>query len=169
MKRRHPLLIAGIITLVLLAALLLVVFSPWTAPKTAEVKLPELLDRLPEQSSAAVPEELQQVEVNPQTVQAVIATLNRPDSYSRSIRVNSFWDGGSRSVLIRVWIKSGKLRLNIVGEDQEKNYLMEDGTVTIWYGNDTENRYVYRGSDPYLADGLQRIPTYEDILVLERS
>lgn len=167
MKRKHPLLIAGIVTLLLLAALLLFLFSPWAASKTAEVKLPELLDRLPEQSSAAVPRELQQVEVNPQTVQAVIATLNRPDSYSRSIRVNSYWEGGSRTVLIRVWIKGSLLRLNIVGEDAEKNYLMEDNTVTMWYGNDTDHLFTYSGEDPSLADGLQRIPTYEDILKLD--
>ncbi len=54
-----------------------------------------------------------------------------------------------------------------MGEDAEKNYLMEDGTVTMWYGNDTKNRFTYSGNDPHLADGLQRIPTYEDILSLD--
>ena len=169
MKRRHPVLIAGLITLLLLAALLLALYSPLAAPKTAEVKLPELMDKLPEQTSAAVPRELRQVEVNPQTVQAVVATLNRPDSYSRSIRVNTFWKGGSRTALIRVWVKGSLLRMNIVGDAAEKNYLMEGDTVTLWYENDTSRLYTYTGSDPHLADGLQRIPTYEDILTLDPS
>ena len=170
MKRRHPLLIAGLVTLLLLAALLYFLFlSPLTVPKTAEVRLPELTERLPEQTGAAVPQELLQVEVNPQTVQAVIATLNRPDSYSRSIRASSYWDGGSSSALIRVWVRGSQLRMNISGDGAERNYLMDGNTVTLWYGDDTSRRYTYGGNDPHLADGLQRIPTYEDILALDPS
>ena len=167
MMRRHPLRIAGLITLVLLAGLLLLLFSPLAAPKTPEVKLPQLQDRLPEQTSAAVPGELTQVEVNPQTVQAVISTLTRPDSYSRTILVNSYWAEGSRSAVVRVWARGSLLRMNIQGDGAETNYLMNGNSVTLWYGADTGRRFTYAGSDPYLGDGLQRIPTYEDILTLD--
>jgi hypothetical protein len=169
MNIRHPLTIAGIITLVLLAGLLLILFSPWARPETPAVKLPELQDRLPEQTGAAIPRELVQVEVNPQTVQSVIATLARPESYSRSIRVTTYWEGGSSTSLIRVWVKNDRTRMNILGTGEEKNILMDGETVTLWYGNDVNQVYTYRGNDPYLADRLQRIPTYEDILALDRS
>ena len=167
MKLKHPLGIAVAVTLVLLAALILILYSPWAAPKTPEVRLPELADRLPEQTGAAVPRELTQVEVGPQTVQAVIATLNRPDSYSRSIRVENYWDGGSGVTDIQVWVKSGMQRLNVVSGSEERNYLLSGNTVTLWYGGDPGRRFVYAGSDPHLADDLQRIPTYEDILDLD--
>lgn len=170
MRIRHPLTIAGIVTLVLLAVLLLVLFSPWAAPQTPAVKLPELQDRLPEQAGPAIPRELVQVEVNPLTVQSVIATLNRPDSYYRTIHVVSFWDGGSREQTVRVWAKSGMLRLNLQSQGEtEKNYLMADGALTLWYGEDSANRWVRPGDDPHLADDLQNIPTYEDILALDPS
>ena len=94
MKRLSSLAIAVIATLVLLAGILLFLASPLSAKKTAEVHLPEIQDRLPEHTGAAVPRELTQVDVNPETVQAVISTLNRPDSYSRTLQVFQFWDGG---------------------------------------------------------------------------
>jgi hypothetical protein len=46
---------------------------------------------------------------------------------------------------------------------------MTEDAVTLWYGNDVSKVYTYRGNDPYLADRLQRIPTYEDILALDPS
>ena len=167
MKSRHPLAIAGIITVVLLAVLLVVLFSPWARPETPAVKLPELQDRLPEQTGAAIPQELVQVEVNPQTVQSVIATLYRPESYSRSIRISTYWDGGSSTSLIRVWVKNGLMRMNVLGAGEEKNILMQEDTITLWYGNDARQAFTYRGDDPHLADSLMRIPTYEDLLSLD--
>ena len=169
MKIRHPLTIAGIVTVVLLAALLLFLFSPWAKPQTPAVKLPELQDHLPEQTGAAIPQELVLVEVNPQTVQSVIATLDRPESYSRSIRINTYWDGGSSTSLIRIWAKNSLVRMNVLGMGEEKNLLLEDNTLILWYGNDTSRLFTYRGDDPHLADSLQRIPTYEDILTLDPS
>ena len=166
-KHISSLTVAGIITLVLLAALLLFLSSPLAAQKTAEVHLPELQDRLPEHTGAAVPRELTQVEVNPDTVQSVIATLNRPDSYSRTLQVFNYWEGGGRTAEIRVWAKSGLLRLSIIGAEREVNYLLDGETLTLWYGSDSDRRYTYTGADARLGDTLQRIPTYEDILSLD--
>ncbi|MBR5702240.1 MAG: hypothetical protein IKX47_07215 [Oscillospiraceae bacterium] len=167
MKRLSSLGIAVIATLVLLAGILLFLASPLSAKKTAEVHLPEIQDRLPEHTGAAVPRELTQVEVNPDTVQAVISTLNRPDSYSRTLQVFQFWDGGGRTAEIRVWVRSGTVRLNIVGAEREINYLLDGDVLTLWYGSDMSHRYTYNKADARLGDSLQRIPTYEDILSLD--
>ena len=167
MKRLSSLAIAVIATLVLLAGILLFLASPLSAKKTAEVHLPEIQDRLPEHTGAAVPRELTQVDVNPETVQAVISTLNRPDSYSRTLQVFQFWDGGGRTAEIRVWVRSGAVRLNIVGAEREINYLLNGNVLTLWYGSDMERRYTYNKANARLGDSLQRIPTYEDILSLD--
>ena len=167
MTRLSSLGIAVIATLVLLAGILLFLSSPLSAKKTAEVHLPEIQDRLPEHTGAAVPRELTQVEVNPDTVQAVISTLNRPDSYSRTLQVFQFWDGGGRTAEIRVWVRSGTVRLNIVGAEREINYLLDGDVLTLWYGSDMSHRYTYNKADARLGDSLQRIPTYEDILSLD--
>ena len=167
MKRFSSLTVAAIATLVLLGGILLFLASPLAARKTAEVHLPPIQDRLPEHTGAAVPRELTQVEVTPETVQAVISTLNRPDSYSRTLQVFQFWDGGGRTAEIRVWVRSGAVRLNIVGAEREVNYLLDGDILTLWYGSDMSRRYTYTGADARLGDGLQRIPTYEDILSLD--
>ena len=167
MKRFSSLTVAVIATLVLLAGILLFLASPLAARKTAEVHLPELQERIPEHTGAAVPQELTQVEVNPGTVQAVVATLSRPDSYSRALQVFSFWADGGRTAEIRVWVRNGAVRLNIVGAEREVNYLLDGDTLTLWYGSDMDRRYTYTGADARLGDSIQRIPTYEDILALD--
>ena len=169
MKRVSSLTVAVIATLVLLAGIVLFLSSPLAAQKTAEVHLPEIRDRLPEQTGAALPRELTQVEVNPETVQAVVATLNRPDSYSRTLQVFHYWNGGGRTAEIRVWVRNGAVRLNIAGAEKEINYLLDGNELTLWYGSDTSRRYTYTGADARLGDSLQRIPTYEDILSLDPS
>lgn len=170
MKRLSPLSIAGIAAVILLVCLLLFLRSPLAAPKTAEVHLPVVQNKLPVQTGAAMSRELTEVEVNPETVQAVIATLSRPDSYSRTLQVFNYWDGGARTAEVRVWAKSGMLRLNVVGSEREMNYLLDaEGVLTLWYGSDTSRRFTYAGGDPDLGDSLQRIPTYEDILDLDKA
>ena len=42
---------------------------------------------------------IQVVEVTPETVQAAIATLHRPEAYSRSVTVEYLWNGGSSCLL----------------------------------------------------------------------
>lgn len=169
MKRISSLTVAVIATLVLLAGILLFLFSPLSARKTAEVHLPEIQEQLPEHTGAAVPRELTQVEVNAETVQAVVATLRRPESYSRILQVFQYWEGGGRTAEIQVWVRNGAVRLSIAGTDGEVNYLLEGNVVTLWYGSDMSRRYSYVGADARMGDSLQRIPTYEDILSLDPS
>ena len=166
MKHDRALLAAGIGTLALLAALILLLFSSWTARKTAEVHLPETQARLPGESLPAVPEELALVKVEPDTVQAVIATLHRPDSYSRSISVESMWDSGIRTAQIDVWVKNGMQRMTVTENGARKQYLLIDGELTVWQEEDPGRRFTYSGGGS-LGDSLQRIPTYEDLLTLD--
>ena len=108
------------------------------------------------------------IAVTPETVQTVIATLHRSDSYSRRLTVQDFWSGGSHIRIFQVWARGDSLRLAISDTqsgDQaaaQENILIRDGEKWIWYG---DGGGVYRG--PLLpgdADAYQTILTYEDLL-----
>ena len=113
---------------------------------------------------------LVRVEVTPDTVQNVIATLSRPDSYYREVTLTDFWgEDGSASTTARVWVdggwtkteaawSSGTVRTSIVG----------DGTVWWWYGDSREAASAPADGRSADLEG-QRIPTYEDVLDLDKS
>lgn len=107
-----------------------------------------------------------QVDVTPETVQSIIASLSRPDSYYRELTVETLWNGGSHSTSVQFWqdhgwshtrqiLPSGAVRHDLTGEE----------TTYYWY----EGSESYRTfpADEYSADLTQRIPTYEDVLSLD--
>ena len=110
----------------------------------------------------------QRVEVTPRTVQSVIATLDRSDSYYRELTVESFWTGGSSSTAVQVWfdedwcharqaLPSGAVRHDLTG----------GGKLYYWY--DGSQQYQTAPADGLSADLAQHIPTYETVLQLRQS
>lgn len=114
------------------------------------------------------PDQYWLVSATPETVQNIISTLSRPDSYYRELTVESFWKEGSSSVTVQFWqdegwshtrqtLASGAVRHDLTGED-------------TWY-------YWYEGSQSwasfpagdYASDLTQRIPTYETVLELPQE
>ena len=53
------------------------------------------------------------VALTPDTVQAVISMLTRADSYSRTVTVEDFWDGGSSSTELKVWEDHGRSLIRV--------------------------------------------------------
>lgn len=138
-----------------------------------EIVLPDIPPVSPSHEGTGDGSGSEPVEVNSDTVQAVVATLKRPDSYSRVLHVQSMWGNESAEYDISMWVKGPCLRLSVTSEkwDEEKNILMDDGRVTIWYGTDTGSRYTVPRNeleqDTILGDELGMIPTYESILKLD--
>ena len=110
----------------------------------------------------------QRVEVTPRTVQSVIATLDRSDSYYRELTVESFWTGGSSSTAVQVWcdgdwchvrqaLPSGAVRHDLTG----------GGKLYYWY--DGSQQYQAAPADGLSADLAQHITTYETVLQLRQS
>lgn len=127
------------------------------------------VDSSSSQDSSAGPSEnnqFWQVDVTPETVQSIVESLSRPDSYYRELTVETFWTGGSHSTSVQFWqdqgwshtrqvLPSGAVRHDLTGED----------TTYYWY----EGSQSYRSfpADSYSADLTQHIPTYEDVLTLD--
>lgn len=106
------------------------------------------------------------VAVTPQTVQSVIATLERTDSYYRELSIEQFWSTGSSVTTVRTWtdrgwshsyqqLPNGAGRHDLVGPD----------TAYYWY--DGSSRYGSVPADDRSADLAQRLPTYETVLDLD--
>ena len=167
MKARRMLSILGVLVLLAAVAALALRFG-WFDTDTAPVILPETTamptgSDIGELGGGAVA-----AEVTPETVQAVVRTLARPDSYSRRLLVSSYWEGGSQTWPIQVWQKSGatRIRISSQGTEEERNILLEDGVLHLWYGEGPEV-FRYEPEEETAADLLQMLPTYEDLLELD--
>ena len=104
------------------------------------------------------------IDVTPETVKTVIGTLSRASAYSRTLRIQSFWNGGSSTAEIDVRVLDGSTRLTIREPSGQKQVLLRDGEAWIWY-NDPRDAWhgPAREGD---ADVYQRLLTYEDVLSL---
>jgi len=111
------------------------------------------------------------VVVRPDTVQSVIASLSRYESYSRTMEVTYYWgDEQSGTISAQVWEADGWTRTEtILMSGATECSIVGEGTVWLWYDDGTENTApkVYQGSaDEPMSDRLQYLPTYEDVLAL---
>lgn len=137
------------------------------AAKTPEVILPSASAGPGDLSGAGSQlQDYQRVEVTPQTVQSVVATLARPASFFRELTVETFWTGGNSSTQVQVWtdggwshsvqaLPSGAVRHDLTGEE----------THYYWY--DGSQQYKSAPADEKSSDLAQHIPTYETVLELD--
>lgn len=108
------------------------------------------------------------VEVTPETVQSVIATLSRPQSYYREINIE-LWAGEEAALTsAQVWVDGGWTRSDVTAPSGlvQHNLVGED-TRWIWYDND--HAVISVPADQAVSDLVQRVPTYEDVLALPRK
>lgn len=170
MKKRQTLLY--IILAIVLAAIVWLIFFilPSSDPAPVPIVLPTQTPDDSAQLSTPQPEPTEQaLVVTADTVQAVLETLRRADSYSRSLTVESFWSGGSSSQTIEVAVSGGSTRLNISSGDNEptQHILISGDEKWIWY-SDSEAVYHSSAQD-FESDRYQTLLSYEDILSLDRE
>lgn len=108
------------------------------------------------------------LEVTPDTVQAVIATLSRPASYRREVTVRRTWSGGTRDAALSVTVSAPWTRVDRAMPDGATRHSITNGRSTyLWYDGDAKALRVPAGN--ISADNEQLIPTYEDVLQLPRE
>lgn len=107
-----------------------------------------------------------QIAVTPETVQSVVATLSRPESYYRELTVETLWSGGSYASPVQYWedggwshtrqtLSSGAVRHDLTGPD----------AAYYWYEGSAD--YASFPADERSGDLAQHIPTYETVLELD--
>jgi len=108
------------------------------------------------------------VEITPDTVQQAIASMSRPNTYARTVSITTFWEGGASTEEIKTAVQGDILRTETVLSDASVRHLLTNGGICcIWYDDETAWRSFPAGS--FTADTEQRIPTYEDILLLDKE
>ena len=112
------------------------------------------------------------VGVTNETVQDVIATLHRNQHHYRKLVIELFWGADQHSerstTTVQVWTDGENQKTVIMVPDGTmQNYLLVDGTRYLWYAGD--RTYDERPAGDHSTDLIQQIPTYEDVLTLDKS
>ena len=167
--RKRTVLAAVIIAVVLLAVL-------YSFSMNLFAPTPELVLADPDAISSVGPSETPGgnrgglvVDVSTRTVQSLIASLTRYESYSRSLTVEYYAAGQSvGTVSAQVWTDGGWSRSDVaLSSGRVEHAIVGDGQLWLWYDRETA---VYHGpSEDLSADLVQRLPTYEDVLALDRD
>lgn len=161
---------AVIIIVVVLAAVLysffLNLFRPTPRLELADPDASQSMDPVAEQSGQAGGVV---VDVTPQTVQSLIAYLERYESYRRTVTVGYFSDGQPvGTVNAQVWADGGWVRTSAtLSSGAVEHSVVGDGKLWLWYDN---GRSVHTApAADRTADLAQRLPTYEDVLALDKE
>ena len=162
MKRTQKLVTWGIVILVVLVVLLMLMSN---LRRSTRVVLPDTSTTAEDSELPPEGGELTVVEVTPETVQAAIATLHRPEAYSRSVTVEYLWGGGSSSTEMSVFVSNGWTRTDRTMADGQVRHTLTNGEGTyIWYNSESD---VFSGPAGTISPDMeQAIPTYEDVLAL---
>jgi len=163
-KRKFNVVTVSFIALIVLIVALLMASS---LHRTAHIVLPEAAVSASGGSSSLEPSDdaVVKIEITPKTVQAAVATLQRPDRYQRSLTVETIWSGGSNSEQVSVAVSGGMTRTDLTQPDGRVRHSITDGTTTyVWY--DSSKTYYSGSAGDITADEEQGIPTYEDVLRL---
>lgn len=136
-----------------------------------QIRLPDFSNGPGNDSSGASDSsggEVMRVEVTPETVQGVIATLARSQSYHREVSIE-LWAGEEETVTkAEVWVDDGWTRTIVTSPNgRVQHNLVGDGTRWLWY--DGEDTAISFSADKVVSDLVQRIPTYEDVLELSQK
>jgi len=157
----------GILFIVAVISVMLLI--SYFKPEGRTVKLPDT-NVVTGNPVEVEPDALNRVEITPETVQAVISTLSRPESYSRDLLIESFWDGGQVAFSIATAVHGGVTSLRVSPEvGNEKRIIVTPVNLYIWYSDDKVPFIGGPGltGDGYrTADEYQMLASYENILDL---
>jgi len=174
MSTKRILTISIIGSVLIVAALSLVLLTSFLGRDSDAIRLPDT-PAASEGPNGAAPDapDLDLVEVTPDTVQAVVSTLSRPESYSRELVIESLWDGGNAFFNISVSVSRVMSSLSSVPPlGPEKRIIVTSDTLYIWYDGDREpfvGDVISEGAGYRTADEWQMLVTYEDILALDAN
>lgn len=169
MDRGHRNLLAILVAAVMAVALFSA-FSITLFHKTPAVVLPSLA---PLPSDIPIDQvgsgDYRRVEVTADTVQQVVATLARPDSYARTITIETLGADGAFGVsTVSVTVDAGWTQSVMTLPDQRVVHsIVGQGKRYLWYGG--QRRWGEYDAQDRSADLSQRMPTYEDVLAADKE
>jgi hypothetical protein len=164
-KRMLGITIAGVILIALIIVSGVLLLN--AAKDIREIPLPDVHSTTsPDYNpsgSGTVNNGLTRVEVTTDTVQAVIKTLARPESYSRDLTIEKFYNDGaeSKSYTVSTHVFKGVTAVLVKDAGLDKTIIVTADTVYIWYKNDSE---PYKGPLGSSGDGTRTSDEYQMIM-----
>lgn len=159
-------------TYITIALVILFSLAIFTASKTLRqdrmIILPERSSETGSSDDGDAADSFNVLSVAPETVQAAIRTLDRPSSYERTQMVTTFWSGGESTSVSQVAVSGGVTRLDTTLADSSvRHILMNKEMAAVWYDEETE--WVMLKTGELSTDAMQRMPTYETVLLLSAT
>lgn len=163
MERNNRTVLVLLIAIVIAAAVFSSFGLPLFAGPTATITLPTPLPAETEDPGNLEQGGGARVEVTPDTVQNVIAVMDRLESYFRTVTVTL----ENVSATAQVWVDGEWTRADMdFPSGLTAHTIVGEGQLWRWY--DSGQRVVTWAADSASVDVEgQRIPTYEDVLALE--
>ena len=174
-RSRSSIFIGAAIALIILLTVVLILFVMFVDPgadsDTPAVVLPSPISSgdASQENNGDNDDSLREVAVTVDTVQSVVSTLSRADSYVRTVRVDRFSTAGSGSSTMNVWVRGASTRIEATSGDVVRNILLTDGELWIWY-SDSDAYYHGPAADGHAeADAYQSLLSYEELLTLPKD
>lgn len=174
-KRVRLITLTGIVLIALIIGAGLLI--SYLSRDVREIPLPGASTPSSPAETSGIPEDdgLEHVVITKDNVQNVIATLNRPVSYTWSVRIEIMYEGGMTppyDIRTFVYGDSAAMKISSPGINVNKNVVIAGGRLYIWYDGD-KTPYVRPFESPEdgmkSSDEYQMMMTYEDILKLDKS
>ena len=109
---------------------------------------------------------IMQVSIGPDNVQAVVASLTRPEAYSCAITNTLYWDGGASSLHCRQYARNGAYRIETLDAEGGivRVQLQYNDHIYAW---DAGSSTYYSGqAGDFTPEEAAMIPTYETVCQL---
>lgn len=160
----------GVTVIILLTVFLFILYASFNQDRP-QIVLPEesgYSDVTSPGSAENGTDSVTRVEVTTETVQNVIATLNRPEAYLRTITITTCWSGGEGTVTVNSYVSGESVRMDTVLAGGQVRHTIRTAEKTyLWYNSERSVSVVNTGD--FSADAEQWIPTYEDLLDMDRT
>ena len=106
--------------------------------KTPAVRLPEATSNVSDNSGSGGTGADEQnsvlyAQLRPDTVQYMLNTIQKPESYSMEYTVESFWDGGSGVFDVKVYVRNGVFRVSQDAGTYRRECIFTPEEYYIWY------------------------------------
>ena len=158
-----------VITVAILFTVFLLIMIPAFNREQPQIVLPdeENVSESTDHSNEGDSEQLvARVEVTPDTVQAVVATLDRPKDYMAKMTLTTFWSGGEGRTTVAAYVTGPYMRTDMrLPSGQVKHMIRDEEQTYIWY-NQKKSIYTVENGE-FSGDEDQWLPTYEDLLALD--
>lgn len=108
--------------------------------------------------------QLQAVRIDRTNIQAVLASLSRPESYSLESNTVYYYRESTTTLTSRMWSADGCVRIAQQEPDgTDRQLLLTESWIYLWSGEETPARFFRQEGDEAL---YRRAPSYQDLLAL---